>query len=221
MISYISRKHKIQFSHLPKCGCQSVRKFLIKINGDDEDLDIWSKEFANKYIIGTTETVSDYKHISIVRNPFNRLVSCYYNKIVGVHWPHFHQYFNNSFKRERPSFYEFVNELKRGKLYSNEHWTPQYLLIGNKKTDILQIEKTDVLNKKLHDITGFDFFHYKSKYHMHNKKDVGEFVGNIDGGELNKMFTSGNQPITSNFYNEELKKMVSQLYEVDIKTLGY
>lgn len=221
MISYISKKHKLQISHIPKSGCQSVRKFLIKINNDRPDLDIWSREFATKYIINTTNTVNGNTHLSIVRNPYERLVSCYYNKIAGAHWPHFYKYFKNTYSGDRPSFYEFVKELYNGKIYSNEHWIPQYLLIGNKNTHIIQIEKKDMLNERIHGITGYEFFHYKSNYHMHNKKDFEYFVGEKDGGELNSFFLKSEQPKSSNFYNDKIRTMVKRLYEVDFKTLGY
>lgn len=221
MKSYISRKHKIQFSHLPKSGCQSVRKFIIKINNDNPDMNIWYDEFVSKYVINTTNTLEGFTHYSIVRNPYSRIVSCYYNKIVGMHWNSYSNYFPTRHNNSRPSFVEFLNRIKNITLKTNEHWTPQVVLINNKNTKILKLEEKEALNNEMMNKTGHSFFHFKPIDHMNTRKDLGQFIGNLDGSELNNMFQRKEQPILDNFYNYETKLLVSNLYKNDFEYLKY
>lgn len=221
MICYFSKNHNIQFSHIPKSGCQSIRKFIIKINNEKEDMDIWSQEFSSKYMINTTQTMEGYHHYSFVRNPYDRLVSCYYNKIVGNHWESFKGYFSNSFKGMRPSFEEFVNFLENGGILKNEHWIPQVILIGNVNTKIFKIENSDEINTEMLSKTGFSFNHYKPLDHMDKRINTYDYVGDIDGGQLNNMFLKKEQPKSLNFYNQRSCGIVASLFKNDFQKFRY
>jgi hypothetical protein len=220
MISYISRNHKIQFSHIPKSGCQSIRKFIIKINNEDPNMNIWQDQFTSKYVINTARTVDGFDHYSIVRNPFSRIVSCYYNKIIGIHWPHFRFYFGHSLK-EKPTFEEFVKHLKNGLLNQNEHWRTQTSLIGQANTKIFKIEEKDFLNSEMVEKTNHNFFHFRPIDHMESRKDLGIFVGKMSANELNEYYNNKTQPIVENFYNEEIVNIVKKLYKCDFDNFNY
>ena len=220
MISYISKEHKIQFSHIPKSGCQSIRHFIIKINNDNPEMNIWFSDFKSKYVIGGTNTLPGYSHYSFVRNPYARLVSCYYNKIVGQHWTHFINYFGKT-GIHRPSFEQFVDFISTNNLKINEHWTRQVDLINNLNTKIFKIEEKEKINDEMLLKTGHSFIYAKPIDHMNIRKDVGSFVGNTPGEELNKMFSEGMQPLVHNFYNEKILKIVYKLYKNDFESFNY
>lgn len=221
MISYVSRKHKMQFSHIPKSGCQSIRHFIIKINEDDPNMNIWFGDFSSKYIHNSTKTIEGFTHYSFVRNPYTRLVSCYYNKVVGQHWNHFSRHFKNKYCGGRPSFEEFVRCLSHGKANADEHWMPQTSLINNGQTNIFKIEDSDKINEEMVNKTTHSFFHFKPKDHMEERYDLQKYVGNIDGLELGKMFLEKKQPLPINFYNKEILEIVYDLYECDFRNFKY
>jgi len=71
----------------------------------------------------------DYKHFSFVRNPYNRFVSCYKDKVLGGEKRPF---INKLLKRpleSEISIVDFLLFLENGGLYSNAHWAPQTSLI--------------------------------------------------------------------------------------------
>ena len=221
MISYRSEKHKLQFSHIPKSGCQSVRKFLLQINEENINIDIWSKEFEKKYIIRTTNTLSGYKHYSLTRNPYSRIVSCYFNKIVGVNWDKFKRHFRRKYIGTRPTFREFIIRLNQGILNANEHWTPQHKLINNQNTKIFKLEDKESIDNEMLKETGFKFTHFKARHHMHNVFDSDHFVGDKSYEYLVDFFNSSSQPIYKNFFDEEIKSIVFNLYELDFINFSY
>lgn len=217
MYSYVSHKHKIQFSHIPKSGCQSVRHFIKKINKEDPNMSIWGGEFSKKYIIGNTTTLPNYRHYSLVRNPYDRIVSCYYNKIIGIHWKHFRSYFQ---KNARPSFYEFVTLVENNQIRWNEHWTPQVQMIKNENTQIIKLENPKEIDFEMEKATGHKYFHFKASDHM-----VKEITDNFFGREkpelLVEIYRNKKQPMYQSFYNDEIKEKVYSIYKVDFETFGY
>jgi len=220
MISYISRDHKIQFSHIPKSGCQSIRKFIIKINDEDPNMNIWGGQFVSRYVISTTRTVDGFDHYSIVRNPFSRIVSCYYNKIIGIHWHSFKPFFGYC-SEKRPTFEEFVKHLENSLLNKNEHWNTQTSLIGQNNTKIFKIEEKGSLNSEMIEKTSHNFFHFHPIDHVETRKDLGIFVGKMSSAKLNEYYSKKTQPIVENFYNEEIVNIVKKLYKCDFDNFGY
>ncbi len=221
MISYLSEKHKLQFSHIPKSGCQSVRKFLLKINNENQDIDIWSREFENKYIIRTTNTLKGFKHYSLIRNPYARIVSCYFNKIVGVNWDKFKRYFRGKYKGSRPTFREFVNRLDQGILKANDHWRPQYQLINNRYTRILKLEDKKSIDNEMLRETGCAFIHFKARHHMHNIIQSDQFFGDSTYEYLVQFFNKSSQPQYKKFFDEEIQNIIFNLYKFDFKNFDY
>ena len=109
----------------------------------------------------------------------------------------------------------------RGKIRQNEHWIPQTILINNPNTKILKLEEKDILDNEMIKKTGHNFFHFKPIDHMNTRKDLGKFVGDIDGFVLNDMFHLKEQPILANFYNDETKSLVLKLYKDDFECFDY
>jgi hypothetical protein len=217
MFSYVSHKHKIQFSHIPKSGCQSVRHFIKKINKEDPNMSIWGGEFSKKYIIGNTATLPNYKHYSLVRNPYDRIVSCYYNKIIGIHWSNFRGYFPNNV---RPTFYQFVSLIGNNRIRWNEHWIPQTQMIKNENTQIIKLENPKEINFEMEKATGYKYSHFKASDHM-AKENTDIFVGREKPELLIELYSNKKQPMYQNFYDNEIKEKVFSIYKIDFETFGY
>lgn len=80
----IIKEKRIIFSDIPKSGSQSIRKLVVDYYGKNENIwnirHYWTNEISN---------YPDYKLISLIRNPYDRLVSGYYDKFVKP--PFFHR----------------------------------------------------------------------------------------------------------------------------------
>jgi hypothetical protein len=81
--------HKLVFMCIPKAANTSIKNAIQKslgMKGDPNQLgkfDIW-----DKYQIHS----SDYFSIAFVRNPIDRLVSCYKDKVIRKHFPAFEKH---------------------------------------------------------------------------------------------------------------------------------
>ncbi len=76
---YYSKKHKILFIHNQKCAGRSIKILLKKTFGEEimpENSNHWSLNQLDYYL---EDDLNDYFKITSVRNPWDRIVSYYYN----------------------------------------------------------------------------------------------------------------------------------------------
>jgi hypothetical protein len=76
---YYNKKHKILFIHNQKCAGRSIKIFLRKTFGKEimpENSNHWSLNQLDYYL---DDDLNDYSKITSVRNPWDRVVSYYYN----------------------------------------------------------------------------------------------------------------------------------------------
>ncbi len=78
---YISHKHKFVYYDVPKAACTTVKLWMAEADGIAVKNSIHSADIPRAFYHRAASKYKDYFHFSFVRNPWDRLVSCYYNKV--------------------------------------------------------------------------------------------------------------------------------------------
>lgn len=227
MMVYTVPKDKLIISHIPKSGCQSIRKFVIECNGDVErgKYGVW--EGFRWYSNNPSHLLNQgYTLISIVRNPYARLVSGYTNKVLSLLYEHepskkIIDFYNGG--NNRVSFEEFVDYVvKQNPLSLDDHWKPQYVHIGENlinKTQVFKLEENTVKDY-LKEKTGFEYGQYKSA-DLKKPITIEGYFGNKKFNDMEDLLKEGKMPKWTHFYNDELKEKVYNYYKKDFELFGY
>lgn len=135
---------------------------------------------------------SDIKIISIVRNPYERIISDLF---------HF-KYINLDTSREE--VFEIIQKyFNTDIVLLDNHKTPQYKFVTNEKDEIIEnitILKMEQLNSDMYDLGHIDYNHYKEKTRV-----------NINTLNLNYY----------NYLNNSSIKAINKYYEKDFLLFGY
>ena len=127
-----SDKHKYVWFRTSKCGTRSVLESL------KNNTEINNPETCQKY----DEKWNDYFKFTFIRNPWDRLLSCYKNKIDLGHIPiKKRRYYVNTLgvsNKKQISFKNFVRlMLKDEFLFADRHWSPLHSLIKIDSVDFI------------------------------------------------------------------------------------
>jgi len=199
----------------PKCGCTTL-KTIISIYLNIYDSNKYEKIHKNKELREfinvkkfESEIYKDYDIVMLVRNPYTRLVSGFINKYID-----FEKYKNPD---NCDSFLDFCNILSK---YPNEidkhHFEKQttnkgwefYLELGKPKIkyvlDTSQVnDLKKILNLKINDIK----LNKTDKIEKYDNKNL--WSKSYDSLKKIKNYNY------FNFYNDDLKKLVYNIYEDD------
>lgn len=224
---------KIVADWTPKAGCTIAMKMLFTyMNVLEEALEYkyprkWVHDFRQDVYYERFGRVtekhmksSDYVKLKFVRNPFNRAVSSYIHCCK-------HPFLLDDFKDSNPSFNDFLKLLHSKKLGINcggGHYRVQNWELDRIYDEIIKIENLeehiDNINIKynINLKTNFSSGHHVKK----NNKYIKNF-GSVKRNEVLNYFENNNQesPSYVSYYSEENYEMVSEIYEDDIKPLGY
>jgi len=201
---YIPQLNLIYIS-ISKTGISSIRSVFLKKVGASYN----NKNY--KSIHGKVQDVFQYiplKKISekqntfkftIVRNPFERLVSCYKNKVLDEDYMPIQKGYDSLFYKGMP-FEEFAKGVcQLPDLLSDRHFRSQYSYLFYKGDLIVDfLGKLENIEK--------DFAIIKKKY------DLGE-LPHINPSKVKKSY--------KNYYTPELLKMVYKRYKNDVENLNY
>ena len=186
MILYKCSQLKLFWYEVPKTGCSSVKMFFYK----HPDLSVASVK--SKYLYGHRK----YFQFAFVRNPWDRLVSCFLDKTkmsIGTIWQ-LHDYV----KYKNHSFTEFVHAIKNDDFNNcNRHHRLQYNLINHDYVNF--IGSFENLQKD------FDFI----------CNEVG-----ISECELPHWNKTQHEHYTE-YYDDETRKIVAEKYAKDIEYFNY
>ena len=210
MPAIISHKNKYIYYYVPKVACSTIRKMLANFEGIE-----WKHAWDGKTDFSYIDPKQITKHLTyfkfaFVRNPWDRLVSCYFDKVVSVksmkkddfknfnncvsggEYINFKKYGKDFKNMEFPEFAEFVCTLRDSE--SDGHFRSQHTFVGN----------TDFVGRfeNLHD----DLNKLRKKLRM-----------NIQEEHLMKSAHRNYK----DYYDDKLINMVSKRYTVDIKLYGY
>lgn len=158
---HVSLKHRIIYFEVPKNASSSIKTMLHRIEYDDPDFehssfaDLHSRDFSP---LLTPFQVKDFRQLvtsgqffmfTVFRDPFERLVSGYTDKVV--HNGQFHAEIRSgtgSTAGSAPTFKEFLYWLARQKITDMDgHWKPQWVQSHLYAVPELQIFSMDGLDK--------------------------------------------------------------------------
>lgn len=177
-----SDSHRYVWFRVAKVGTRSILKVLT--NHTQLDQDGYHLSFdAAKY--------KDYFKFAFVRNPWDRVVSCYFNKVVTKFHPPFAECFDKDFNY-------FVNYIARQDLTKADiHIRLQTCLIPLKEVDFIG---------KLENMEN-DFQYVLNTIGLN---DIAIPHENVSGHDH-----------YSTYYNKKTKAIIAEKYKQDIQTFGY
>lgn len=191
----LEREEEVIFIHIPKCAGTAVGKAL-GFPRDGHDRAIWYKLY-DKY------TFEKSFKFTIVRNPWDRIVSAYFHLKQGGGHKTTQKWVDENLS-EYSTFRSFVLSLKkdrvRKRITSWTHFVPQYKWITDSNENII----VDFVGR------------------VENIKDDFSKISKKIGreGVLEKRNTSEHDRFKK-YYDEEMKRVVKKVYEKDIEYLGY
>ncbi len=187
-------KHKTIFIHIPKCAGVSVNQTLFgNLAGGHRSLTEYLDIFE-------AESIRNYFKFTIVRNPWDRLVSAYFFLKKGGFNKRDKNWFDDELG-QYDNFEQFVTEwVNRENVLRYHHFRPQ--------TDYM----FDRYRKIFIDFVGF----------FENLEDDFEYIANQIGvSDRLPQKNAGEHKSYQDYYNEKTIEIVSKAYEDDINILGY
>jgi len=193
------KKRKIIVITIPKVASSSLSGFCSKLN--DSKFKPYKDTNIDKIKNFTDKKYKDHFKITFVRNPFDRAVSTYLNKLTGpkknVDLKHFKPY---GFYYKMP-FNEYVRILSKipDREFTNNHIKSQYKFVR----DI-----------KLMDFVGrFETIDIDIEY-LCNKFKIEDF-------KLPHLLKSHKRKHYRSYYNPESRKLMAERYSEDLKIFNY
>lgn len=196
---YVTRsdKNRIIYFINPKCACTSLKAFVVT-NDDQINIDTAKIGKDGAFAgIDKTEDITpydDYFKFSFVRNPWDRLVSCYTEKVLDQgRWA--------DIFGPAPSFEHFVRTVASiPDEAADMHWRSQHVNLVDRENNVVVdfLGRVEEIEDGVRDIASragleFNLGHYRKSTH---------------------------RPYTS-YYDGETRQLVAQRFAVDIAMFGY
>lgn len=208
----IFNDRKLVYLVTSKVACTSIKTVLgeaysITTQGDIHSPGLW----ANKMVRSLGPRYKTYFKFSFVRNPFDRIVSCYRNRVLpkrGKHDVYYGSYFEIYYEfnyiakiRGDMSFDEFVKSIVKVPHHlADRHFKSQYsVLYSNKQCKVDFVGKYETLDE--------DWGYLANKFNFNTQ------LPRLNKSNQGKMYWE--------YYNPELIELVFNYYKDDILTFGY
>jgi len=182
------------FVHIPKCAGVSINKTIYgNLAGGHTTLD----EYLNVF---EPDCIANYFKFTVVRNPWDRVVSAYFFLRSGGFGNANDIRFSEEFSRTN-NFADFVRKsVSKTNIWQWHHFRPQYHYMLEKRG-------------KVH----LDFVAFLENIDS-------DFVYIVDRMGLDRALTKSNKGHHSSYmdyYDEESRNIVAEVYAEDIRMLGY
>lgn len=200
------KKAKVVYLEMPKVANTSIKASIFGYQNMEDSITI--QVIASEQIIHELgEREKKYFKFTFVRNPFERLVSCYESKYktdrkyLGKELEHlWFDYYLFGYMSKDEGFDAFVRKVYRIPDYLKDfHFLPQYKIVYDKQgkctVDFVgKVENIDEVYPKLQEKYGFD-----------------------DLPHMNQ----STKKLWMDYYTKETARMVYRMYQKDIKAFGY
>ncbi len=199
--------YKIVFTVIPKNANTSVKYSILKsfydLNINIKSIDQFHSSTLKYFTFIDNKQLSeldDYLKIVIVRNPFDRLVAGWRDKIRGLTRPRF------GFNRDYP-FNKFINIIyKTPEEDINRHFIPQYRFIMYNN----EIQSNHIMN--------FEYLYNQ----WTELQELIKIRNNINLCKLDHLNKGKELPMNyRNYYDKDLKKKVEEKFKKDLETFNY
>ena len=223
-----SEKHKYMIYLSPKCGCTLVRDVFVKTHRDEFPS-------ANKHNIHNLYTIKkgeekDYDRYMIYRNPYSRILSLYFDKVVryysdiphpmkmesipkhfGDNCPNFIEFLDAMIGLKEASKTEHINHHFTDQVSSFDKWLPPNHLYSIKKYD----ELCKVIAKRLPADKALIMLQPHTRQNVSKYKDYQQDMSrkNI----LTEYEIDRTCPVMRNMMNPETQKLIEAIYERDFE----
>ena len=240
-------KQKLLFCPIAKNGTTSWKHWMATLAVGQYTGDTHAFEKANLQIRATNPTVAqqalsntDIFRFSIVRNPWNRIVSAFGNKVVH---PDTYGTLQNALKLLTPrsvwkrattmqemeqsiakfTFRQFVHAVTSRPGYTHDaHWRPQYLYLGDVNLDfvgyfenmqnaVLEISRRTGLKVDIQCLNA-------NAYAKEIRTTDSDCYCDVPIGEIRQL---SRIPKPHEFYSEDLIECVGDYYHQDVQRFGY
>lgn len=194
------KEQKLGYLPVNKVACTSIKAALSPRGTAKQHVDFLEATVAD------VSDLSDYFLFTVVRNPFERLVSCYKHKVLSQKPPHtFDEYFLGYLKRST-SFANFVRRIRWiPHQFHDGHFASQYNTIYKRKLGgaVLAGKFPDFIGRFEH--LGDDWKVIKERF------DVDDIP--------HRNATSKDD--WRDYYDVKTAKLVYKLYRKDVQAFGY
>ena len=219
-VAVYSDQYRLIYYSVPKVACTTIKTCIAKLdNIETKYLGVNQKNTAIKRLTikeASATQYNDYYHFSLVRNPWDRLFSCYKNKIYDPprFFPKSNPYYNEKgefkdfisrygdlgFKdMQFEDFVDFVAKIPDN--MCDPHFLPQHYFFELERLDFLgrfenfQPDMLTVLKKTAPDFDAFEIISEKR--------------------------TSSSPSYYKDAYDDRTRELVAKKYHQDIKLFGY
>lgn len=215
---HISLKNQLMYVETPKVACSTIKLTLAKL--ELEDVDYFREDIHDRYLsplirpsqVGDFDKFlkrPDLVKFCFVRNPYERLLSSYLNKVGGRNEIIYTNLLcqlgldQTDFSREI-SFAEFVSCVEQTPVsMMDSHWRPQYYQTFQESLDydlVGRLENFEDDMRTLEKMISRDLSPYMSSWTLHQTNSKDRF---------------------SEYYDDDLLERVYELYRVDFEAFGY
>lgn len=218
------------YSFIPRNASSTMRFSVAMDNGVVNNIGQinWIYENNETFATNLESLITANYTFTILRCPYERLLSCYLDKIVGLKseaW-NLHKISGRNIPANRVTFYDFVLMLEGKSLVQLDmHWRPQVdFLVYKEYDDYFAFEDFAHLTKTLKEKIDLDVFDTRDylgqSTSQHEKHDIdsGFFLTPLD---LQPMLENELIPTSECMYNDELIDLVYKLYGNDIDFYKY
>jgi hypothetical protein len=209
----VNENKKIIFGWSPKCGCTHVKNMIYFLDNKNLERIHYGMYDTNEL----PDDITDYILIVVIRNPFKRLISGFLEKYKE------RGQFRHLWNIELPiTFTNFILKIIESNydVINYEHFSPQTSGWFNDK---IKTHKKTII----YDIENIDYDYIGSLY----KKIIPLEIINFRGNHINKTTEPLNESVydlnidaysdkkitSENFYNDDLKKKILQIYKDDFE----
>ena len=213
---------------IPKIGCTNIRYSIPLANGaisTPKDIE-WVHNNNNSFSADNKELLkADYTFV-FLRNPFNRLVSFFLDKLCHNDPNESDKSYSNAQKIFRASehtcFQDFVELLwlEPELINADIHTRRQSdFLVYNKYDDYFSLENYSLATKKVYQSTGLkilDTRNMGSGNTTHSFLESADITYETKTSDINTLMKSSKKPNTKNMYSDKMCRMVGILFLPDI-----
>jgi len=218
-----SEKYKYNISWSAKCGCTTLRRLFLYLH-EDELINGPTNQWHNLHQDFPSRGSEFKRTIMLSRNPYDRVVSTFTNKICGGIG---HNTLSELIPLDQVTFKNFLLYISKNKIDDIHVKSQNYIVSLCKDHDTFNV-KLENFNEDI--IKAYQYFDLKDlipkikKFLVQEDGFKNETIRNENElfcGETIYSINRTTFPASIHFYNDELRKLVQEIYSADFEAFDY